>query len=85
MVNNTKASRSYYAANASGTSSSMKNVGREVILNMPIPLPPLAEQHRIVARAEELRVLCADLRKRLREARATQSNLGDALVTTAVA
>jgi type I restriction enzyme S subunit len=83
MVNNAKTSRTYYAENASGTSSSMKNVGRQVILNLPIPLPPLAEQHRIVARVEQLRRLCADLRERLQQARATQSRLAEALVSAA--
>jgi type I restriction enzyme S subunit len=43
-------------------------------------LPPLAEQHRIVARVKELRQLCANLRQRLTEARQTQSRLADALV-----
>jgi type I restriction enzyme S subunit len=43
-------------------------------------LPPLAEQHRIVARVEELRGLCAQLRERLTEARRTQSQLAEALV-----
>ncbi|ODS89375.1 MAG: hypothetical protein ABS45_16760 [Comamonas sp. SCN 65-56] len=83
MVNNAKTSRTYYAENASGTSSSMKNVGRQVILNLPIPLPALAEQHRIVARVEQLRRLCADLRERLQQARVTQSRLADALVSAA--
>ena len=45
-----------------------------------VPVPPLAEQHRIVARVEELRRLCADLRQRLTKARETQSRLADALV-----
>jgi type I restriction enzyme, S subunit len=45
-----------------------------------IPLPPLAEQHRIVAGVEELRRLCAQLRERLTEARRVQSQLADALV-----
>lgn len=61
----------------------MKNVGREVILSMPVPVPPLAEQHRILARVEELRRLCAQLRKRLTEARRTQALLADALVAQA--
>ena len=47
---------------------------------MPIPVPPLAEQHRIVARVEELRLLCTQLRERLSDARRTQSQLADALV-----
>ena len=45
-----------------------------------VPLPPLAEQHRIVARVEELRLLCAQLRERLSDARRTQSQLADALI-----
>ena len=45
-----------------------------------IPVPPLAEQHRIVTRVEELRRLCADLRQRLTQAQETQSRLADALV-----
>jgi type I restriction enzyme S subunit len=47
---------------------------------MPIPLPPLAEQQRIVARVDELRRLCADLRQRLIQIRETQSRLATALV-----
>ena len=45
-----------------------------------IPVPPLAEQHRIVTRVEELRRLCTDLRQRLTRARETQARLGAALV-----
>ena len=85
LVNNSRFAREYYAANASGTSSSMKNVGREVILGMPVPVPPLAEQHRIVARVEELRLLCTQLRERLSAARRTQSQLADALVAEVLA
>jgi type I restriction enzyme S subunit len=48
-----------------------------------LPLPPLAEQHRIVARVEQLRRLCTELRERLQQARATQSRLADALVSAA--
>ena len=54
------------------------NVGK--IKSTLIPIPPLAEQHRIVARVEELRRLCADLRQRLTQAREIQSRLADALV-----
>jgi len=58
LCNNASHSRMHYASNASGTSSSMKNVSREVVLRTPVPLPPLAEQSRIVTRVEELMRLC---------------------------
>lgn len=45
-----------------------------------VPLPPLAEQVRIVARVTELQRFCADLRQRLVAARTTQCRLADALV-----
>lgn len=68
---------------ASGTSSSMKNVAREVVLSAPTALPPLAEQARIVARVTEPRRLCADLRRRLAASQATQSHLAEALAEQA--
>ena len=45
-----------------------------------IPLPPLAEQSRIVTRITQLRRLCADLRQRLAEREAVQARLAEALV-----
>jgi type I restriction enzyme S subunit len=47
---------------------------------MPIPLPPLAEQRRIVARVNDLHLLCASLRQRLVQSQETQCRLADALV-----
>ena len=44
------------------------------------PLPPLAEQSRIVTRVEELFRLCADLRQRLSASQTTQAHLAEALV-----
>src|SRR5690606_27671625 len=49
LANTSESARAYYAREASGTSSSMKNVSRDVMCRLPIPLPPLAEQRRIVA------------------------------------
>ena len=45
-----------------------------------IPLPPLAEQSRIVARVTQLRRLCFELRQRLAEREAVQARLAEALV-----
>ncbi|MBK9234624.1 MAG: restriction endonuclease subunit S [Rhodoferax sp.] len=80
LCNNANHARVHYIANASGTSSSMKNVSREVVLRTPVPLPPLAEQSRIVTRVAQLRRLCADLRQRLAASQSTQAHLAEALV-----
>ena len=45
-----------------------------------VPLPPLPEQSRIVARVTTLRRLCADLRQRLAERQSVQARLAEALV-----
>ena len=52
--------------------------------NFLIPLPPLAEQHRIVAKVDELMALCDALKAKLQAAQATQLNLADSLVEKAV-
>lgn len=48
------------------------------------PVPPLAEQHRIVAKVDELMVLCDQLKSRLNDAQTTQLHLADALVEQAI-
>ena len=55
-------------------------IGREDVVLTPIGLPPLPEQSRIVARVEELRSLCAELRQRLSASQTTQAHLAEALV-----
>ena len=45
-----------------------------------VPLPPLAEQSRIITRVAQLRRLCADLRQRLAASQSTQAHLAEALV-----
>lgn len=81
IANGSDASRAYYAQNASGTSSSMKNVGREVMCNLPIPLPPLAEQRRIVAMVDQLMALVDGLETQLAASRATAAKLLDVIVS----
>lgn len=49
-------------------------------VNVVVPVPPLAEQSRIVARVTQLRRLCADLRQRLTASQTTRCHLAEALV-----
>ena len=80
LANLSDPSREYYMRNASGTSSSMKNIGREIMCNLPIALPPLDEQRRIVAKMEQLMALVDALETQLAASRATAANLLSALV-----
>jgi type I restriction enzyme S subunit len=47
-------------------------------------LPPLSEQHRIVAKVDELMALCEQLKANLATAQITQLNLADSLVEQAI-
>nr|WP_315464951.1 restriction endonuclease subunit S [uncultured Rhodoferax sp.] len=72
--------RSYFQRNATGTQGTMPKVNQATVAGAPIPLPPLAEQSRIVTRVAQLRRLCADLRQRLAASQSTQAHLAEALV-----
>ena len=54
--------RAYFQATASGSSESMPKINPSIVRNTLIPLPPLAEQKRIVAKLEELLPLCERLK-----------------------
>jgi type I restriction enzyme S subunit len=80
LVNNSPESRDYYAGNAGGTSSSMKNVTRKQILALPVLIPPLSEQHRIVAKVDQLMALYDNLEARLTKAQSKSEKLTSAAV-----
>ena len=54
--------RNQFSSVATGTSESMKNISQEILKNIIIPLPPLAEQKRIVEQLEQLLPLCERLK-----------------------
>ena len=60
--------------------SAIPNLSTGQIKEITFPLPPLAEQSRIVARVTELRRHCADLRQRLTYARDFQAQFAQSLV-----
>jgi type I restriction enzyme S subunit len=56
------------------------NVGLKSIQNYLFPLPPLAEQHRIVAKVDTLMALCDALESRLKERAGVQEKFANAVV-----
>ncbi|SFP89114.1 restriction endonuclease subunit S [Pseudomonas borbori] len=52
---------------------------------LPIPIPPVAEQHRIVAKVDQLMALCDQLKTRLTQARQLNEQLASTLVERALA
>lgn len=58
----------------------MPKLNQEALVTFTVPLPPLAEQSRIVTRVTALRRLCADLRQRLADRQSVQARLAEALV-----
>ncbi|MBY3227511.1 restriction endonuclease subunit S [Rhizobium laguerreae] len=61
------------------------NVNGSALKNMLVPLPPLAEQHRIIAKVDELTSLCDRLETSLTTADDTRRELLDALLAKALA
>jgi type I restriction enzyme S subunit len=85
LVNNSDHARSYYVAIAGGTSNSMKNVSRVQIRSLVFAMPSESEQHRIVAKVDELMTLCDQLKSKMAEAGEQQRKLADVMVERAVA
>ncbi len=69
----------------SGMAVMQMNISQDKLRVIPIPLPPLAEQHRIVAKVDALMALCDRLEASLTAAAATRRRLLDALLAEALA
>ena len=57
--------RAYFSSRASGPQATMPKINQGILVNVPIALPPLAEQHRIVAKVDELMGLCNRFERQL--------------------
>jgi type I restriction enzyme, S subunit len=77
--------RAFLSANASGAEATMPKINQTTLVSLPIPLPPIAEQHRIVAKVDALMALCDRLEASLDAAAATRRRpdtlLAEGLVT----
>lgn len=55
------------------------------IRDLPVPVPPISEQHRIVAKVDQLMAICDQLKTRLTQARQLNEQLASTLVEQALA
>ena len=72
------------AIKASGNGITMVHMTKERMEKLSLPVPPLVEQHRIVAKVDELIALCDELKDSLQQAQQTQIYLTDAVVENAL-
>ncbi|WP_263081286.1 restriction endonuclease subunit S [Endozoicomonas sp. Mp262] len=70
-------------SNAAGGAQPNLNVGK--VANTIIPIPPLAEQQRIVEKVNQLMRLCDQIKVHLQQQQQTRIHLTDAMVATALA
>ena len=76
--------RAYFSENASGAQETMPKINQTILVSLPIPLPPLAEQHRIVAKVDEMMTLCDRLEESLSTGGDIRRRLLDAILHDAL-
>mgnify|MGYP001444953455 FL=1 len=62
----------------------IEGLSKKVLELFEITIPPLAEQHRIVAKVDELMSICDQLKTNLQQSQETQVHLTDALIVQAL-
>jgi len=70
--------------NDNQTGSTAGGIKASKLKRIPVPVPPLPEQHRIVAKVDELMTLCDQLKAQLNNVQTTQLHLADAVVNNAL-
>jgi type I restriction enzyme S subunit len=76
--------RNYFMEKATGTQGTMPKINQGAVSNTPIPIPPLAEQHRIMDKVDELMALYDRLKTDLAESRSRQARLATTLIESAL-
>ena len=68
-------SRNFLRERASGTSGTMPKINQKTLTCLPIPIPPLAEQRRIVEKIHKLMMQCDQLERQIDSANLKTSEL----------
>jgi len=80
FVMSAAASRNYLRDRASGTSGTMPKINQKTLNGLPIPMPPLEEQHRIVRIIDQMMELCDSLEQKIDADTGKQAELLSALI-----
>lgn len=80
LVMSSEPCRNFLRARASGTSGTMPKINQKTLKSLPIPVPPLPEQKRIVAKINQLMALCDTLEQHIGTTTANQTNLLNAVM-----
>lgn len=80
LYNNSSLARAYYERVAGGTSSSMKNVTRDQILALPVPLPPLVVQQKLVRIVGEWFDVCDNLASQMAQSISLSEDVASAVL-----
>jgi len=76
--------RHYLSSNATGAQQTMPKINQGILRSLPVAVPPLAEQHRIVAKVDALMTLCDRLETALTNASTTRAHLLEAVLHEAL-
>ncbi len=76
-------SRDFLRSRASGTSGTMPKINQKTLSSLPIPIPPLAEQRRIVEKIHTLMEYCDQLEAQIDASNLKQSALLNAVMARA--
>jgi type I restriction enzyme S subunit len=68
----------YITQNIKGSGMTVSGIRQTELLNMLVPVPPLAEQNRIVAKVDQLMSLCDELEARQQKKRETRARINSA-------
>ena len=68
---------------STGNQLSMRNIGQKALLEIPIPKPPIEEQHEIVRRVEQLFAYADAIEKQVNNALARVNNLTQSILAKA--
>lgn len=69
-----------FFSRASKQTTNLASINMTQLRSCPIPIPATAEQHRIVAKVDELMALCDTLKARVSDAAGTRRHLADVIV-----